>query len=150
MSNQHRLNRLVQLNAIADRALEINFSRYGDEDESNMGRNAAIAGVGVAGAGGLYARGARYNAANNWEGREGMGKFGIRENLRAGVTGLKDDARGAYRTASKYGSRAAAAPGVAVEAYKSARARGLGELKVGRMSSAKQALKAAISKLRGI
>jgi hypothetical protein len=96
MSNQHRLNRLVQLNAIADRALEINFSRYGDEDESNLGRNLAIgAGVtGVAGTGALYARGSK--VWNDWGGSErGPGAMNrvrsVGDKIKAGYRALPGD-----------------------------------------------------------
>ena len=104
--SSHRLNRLIQLNAIADRALEIRF-RSNDEDESHMGRNVAIGGgVAAAGAGGLlYDRGAR--VYNDWGGgTHGSGAMNqmkdVRDRMKAGASAFAGDARDAMAVPGHY------------------------------------------------
>jgi len=123
----------------------IEFRSY--DDESHLGRNAAIGALlAGAGVGGVYARGARYNAANNWEGRMEGSKFGFGENMRSGVTGLRDDATRAGRYAKNVGSGIAEGAGH----YGDLRAGAKEGLGLGRGASAKGALKRLVQNVRNI
>jgi hypothetical protein len=124
MSNQHRLNRLVQLNAIASKALEIKFSGYEDEDESNMVRNSVV-GAGAVGAGGYGAYKGRQGVINkygvtddfgNRVARRGMygdamrGEYGeLRGKVKSGIDTIKGDYKearlGEWGSGAKVGQR---------------------------------------------
>jgi hypothetical protein len=138
MSN-HRINRLVQLNAIADRALEINFARYEDDDESHMARNAAIGGVGLAGA--SYARG-RYIQPNQ--------PGGLLSAAEA-QPGFRGAARRHYGTMVAGGKQLVLGDtglGRGIDKYNSLRAGAAQGLGTGRGKAAMGALKAILSKFR--
>lgn len=113
-----RMQGLVALGAIADKALEIKFSGYEDEDESHLGRNALIAG-GV-GAGGLYGLGRSatkalpYGPLPKGEGR------GVLATMGRGASRVGDAAAGVKNTFMKGYTRSMGQHAAAMAAAKEA------------------------------
>ena len=135
--NTHRsLNKLIQLNALADEVLEF---RYREEDESHLGRNTAIgAGALTAGA---YARG-RYLQPNQ------PGGLLSAAEAQPGFKGAARRHLGTLRAGATQAVMGDTGLGQGIDKYRSMRAGADAGLGMGRGASLKAAVRAMLSKFR--